>query len=635
MTKAVVIVIAGIKKKNNIKPFLEDLESGNTTLDCFLEKFGDIFQDGQNSPGTDGINWDGLQFFGSIIDDVSSVSPVLKLSSLVIFAGYLVATAPEKHRHEIQELAKRFTNLVKDIDSIQEAKASMLDGFPKTKKLLLDRIDDLMCPLINAAEICIYAKFDVWSSIMDELKVKKAQESLQVAQDLLFAVQLNTLVVVDSKIDASLTKIDTTGTQIDTTVTRIDANVTQFNEKFYGQLSDINDKVTLSIDLNKILLQRIKKSRNSAAFDYEEVISSDYESSFFDVGSNFDKALPVMTKVPNTKVVENCMVTKTISELDITGGILYQVYEKAPEIKNSGYLNKKYHYFRNGSLVNDYVTELTDTGPASTKYYSLTTDTVVFNPSCSHVLMIFRCPHLRVDALVGCEHNKLEKNAPFQYKGCLGTPGTFFDGKKDIHTDKTPNYVGFAQRQFIESLKPLGDKYSANINSLSFIGPQFNNYRDIRWYTATNYVPALALQFVTVLQNDISGEIVDLPPLKNVSGRGGVCAPAYWVDLKIIESIYAEHRQIFDMFDSPFDEKTFKHFVQMKTHFVHDEDAHRPRNKLMEENGLLAGLETNQYIINFDSGREYQPHDIAFDHVVNIIRAWSFIKNRGAAAKQN
>ncbi|KAJ3141429.1 hypothetical protein HK100_006858 [Physocladia obscura] len=300
---------------------------------------------------------------------------------------------------------------------------------------------------------------------------------------------------------------------------------------------------------------------------------------------------------------------------------------QAPEIKNLGELNERYYYFRYGILLTKHTTKLNSVGPASTKYYSVTSDTVIFDPTGSYVLMSFRCPHKR-NVEHGCQDEVLDETSSFQYKGCLGTPGTFFDAKQDIHRNaETPDYVAFAKRQFADSLKPLGDEYLQDINTLIFMGPQFNNYRDIRWYTFENYVPALTLQFVTTLKSSVAGTQTDLPKLKNVSKRGEMCTTAYWIDLKIIESIYTKHKKTFDIFDTPFNDETFNEFLY--TNFFVLDDASqatsKPRNKLMRENGVLKGLKDGQYIVDYNSGSDYQPNDIAFDHVVNIMRARSHI----------
>ncbi|KAJ3100927.1 hypothetical protein HK100_004632 [Physocladia obscura] len=564
-------IAALVQENGNIRPWLAKLQSLEIPFETFLEKTGDIFSN-QSLSGTDGFNWPGLNFFSSIIADVSSVSPILRLSVLLISTGYQIATASENYRNEIRELIIRFKNLVMDINALQETRTGFLDPFPKTKRLLLDRIDQLLTCLIYSADVCIRAKFtgnlpnsfiqaakftnfasEVWSAITDTTRVKNAYSSLQAAEDLLYAVKLNALVVGESKIDSS-----------------------------FDQLSKKVDEILL----------HLQNYRNFAVLNYGK--------------------------------------DNTISELEIAAKMMLEVFKKAPEIKNSGNLNKRYYYFKYGNLVTSRNTKLNDSGPASTKYYSVASDTVIFHPSCTHVLMVFRCPHLRVDGYVDCKDNILEKNATFKYNGFLGTPGTFFNAETDVHKDGTPDYVAFAKRQFTESLKPLDDEYLAEITSLIFIGAQFNNYRDIRWYTSTNYVPALALQFVTRLKHNIFGDIIDLPYLKTVLGRRGICAPSYWVDLNIIKSIYTTHKKSFDIFDTPFEQETFDNFVQMPSHFVLDDENDQPRNKLMNENGLLKGLKDNQRVINFDSEINYESNDIAFDHVVNIMRAWSYVNSNNS-----
>ncbi|KAJ3121365.1 hypothetical protein HK100_012408 [Physocladia obscura] len=610
-TKSLILAMAEINKKD-IRPWLKDLESGEMPFDIFLDNVRDILP--ENPSGSDDTSFLGLAFLSSVVQEVISTYPIIKLSLALISVGYKIATAKANFQKHIAVLATRFCNLVEDIEALQETPLEILKKAPRTKKLLLKRIDNLLNCLINAADLCIHAKTTttVWTAMTNgPQKVKEALISLQEAEDLLFHVKMDAILAGVAKIEA------------DENQNKVEVNEYQVNEVY----------------------SNLKKSRNSAFFEYGQVDNSDpidavtsnlIESvSQISIGvenSTSHLHIPVETileEVDSPLIVDSTSrVDSTITDVNIATKIMFEVYQRAPEIKNSGHLNRKYNYFRYGSLVTEYNATLNDIGPASQKYYSLTTDTVVFNPSCSHVLLVFRCPHKRVDGLVGCEHNILETNMPFQYKGCLGTPGTFFDAAKDTNNDKSPNYVGFAQRQFTESLKPLGGKYSTDINLLSFIGPQFNNYRDIRWYTSKNYVPALALQFVTVLKNDISGDLVDLPALEKKLGRQGVCVPAYWVDLNIIKSIYTNHKDVFEIFDKTFDNETFKKFVQMPAHFVLDDDTCQPRNKLMSENELLKNLNEDQQIIEFSSEINYEPRDIAFDHVVNIMRAWSYLKSK-------
>ncbi|KAJ3131360.1 hypothetical protein HK100_006481 [Physocladia obscura] len=384
-----------MKGRKDIELLLDGLESYEIPLEIFLDKTEHI--DYQSSSGTNALNWPDVKFLNSIIADIGSVSPIMRLSVLVISTAYQIAKAPENHRSDIRDLAKRFTNLVTDIDALQETEAAMFDKSPKSKKLLVDRIEELLNCLIIAAEVYIQAKFTLLSAIMEKSKVENALASLQMADNMLLSAIIKVNLVGGSEMDANVTKT----------------------------LAKANE-----------ILDHLKKDNNSFTINSEQ-------------------------------------------------GIIYEATQKAQEIKNSGYLNNTYSYFKFNNLVTNSNAELKEVGSASTKYYSITANTIVFNSSCTHVLMVFRCPHLREHNLVTCDDNILEKYGSFQYKGCLGTPGTFFDAKRDTNNeDKCPNYVRFAERQFKETIIPLENEYSYDMGSLYFIGPQFNNFRDIRWHTS-------------------------------------------------------------------------------------------------------------------------------------------------------
>ncbi|KAJ3105858.1 hypothetical protein HK100_003815, partial [Physocladia obscura] len=282
---------------------------------------------------------------------------------------------------------------------------------------------------------------------------------------------------------------------------------------------------------------------------------------------------------------------------------------KAPEIKNRGSLSPKYYYFeaQSGNVISNSSASLSD--DAETKYYTVAADMLVFNASCSHVLLIFRCPHDKRDGRK-CADNVLDQSS-FQYKGCLATPGGFFDAVHD-YDDKTPDFRKSALRELNEECNNLLDGSQAPPHdAVIYIGPEFNNFRDIRWFTSTNYVPTLATQYATILP----GVTNEFPPVK---GSDDACGTAYWVDLKIIEYVYKKYKNVYDSFDVEYDEAAFQNFVN--TSFVLDKNG-KPRNKLKSENTLLNNLDEKLFVVNFETDRDYHFTDFAFDHVKNIVKA--------------
>ncbi|KAJ3063905.1 hypothetical protein HDU98_000340 [Podochytrium sp. JEL0797] len=303
--------------------------------------------------------------------------------------------------------------------------------------------------------------------------------------------------------------------------------------------------------------------------------------------------------------------------------ISQQVRDKAlrqsPSIKNRGSLNPAFFYFEaNTGLtpVSGLSTALTDSSPK--KYFTVAADMIVFNPTKSHVLMIFRCPHDRKGKT--CRDNVLDRGS-FQYKGCLATPGGFFDSGEDQVKDRegnlVPDFSLTAKRELNEECRKFLSR--APITKPVFVSPELNNYRDIRWFTSTNYVPTLATQFTAVLETDGTA-------LPKIEGGDDACGNAFWVDLRIINSVYEANKDVYLMMDGPFSDSTFKAFVESK--FLIDKSTGLPRNKLKSENTLLKSLRASEFVVNFDPAVKYEFSDFAFDHVANIVKAKNMLAKR-------
>ncbi|KAJ3378042.1 hypothetical protein HDU84_007987, partial [Entophlyctis sp. JEL0112] len=305
--------------------------------------------------------------------------------------------------------------------------------------------------------------------------------------------------------------------------------------------------------------------------------------------------------------------------------------DKAVEIKNRGRLNKLYYYFiaASGDMpVTGLESELSD--DAGQKYFTVAADMIVFSHSLSHVLMVFRCPH---DKRGGkkCADNILD-NSSFQYKGTLATPGGFFDPRKDVlklDDKEIPDFKSCAIRELNEECDKLLDEVVEKKPEVHSIGPEFNNFRDIRWFTSTNYVPTLAPQFATVLPAFLEKkeqgflkrqswfQHLQRARLPKIKGTDDACGNAYWIDFQIIEAVHKKYQEIYEWFDEPFDDDKFKKFVN--EHFVLNDGM--PQNKLKKDNSLLQGLGEAEYTVAFDPNADYQFNDFAFDHVKNIVKA--------------
>ncbi|KAJ3206828.1 hypothetical protein HDU82_004282 [Entophlyctis luteolus] len=298
---------------------------------------------------------------------------------------------------------------------------------------------------------------------------------------------------------------------------------------------------------------------------------------------------------------------------DVANSVAEKSKEKSAEIKNRGRLNKRFYYFiagKNQMPVSGLDSELSD--DSKTKYFTVAADMIVFSHSMSHVLMVFRCPHVKSEGHK-CADGVLDKSS-FQYKGSLATPGV---------------------RELNEECDKLLDEVVETKPDVMFVGPEFNNFRDIRWFTSSNYVPALAPQFATVLPEFVSENVdkSELPSSKRLSffwsrkvhksrlpkikGTDDACGNAYWIDYRIIERVYRKYRKVYDGFDRPFEEDAFQEFIQENFSLENG----KPVNKLKKDNSLLKKLKENEYVVAFDPHANYQFNDFAFDHVKNIVKA--------------
>ncbi|KAJ3138156.1 hypothetical protein HK100_000089 [Physocladia obscura] len=323
---------------------------------------------------------------------------------------------------------------------------------------------------------------------------------------------------------------------------------------------------------------------------------------------------------------------ESVSEAQTT---LEAVREKAranaAEIKNRGRLNPQFYYFeaKSGEMITNSSVSLSDN--ALKKYFTVAADMLVFNASLTHVLMIFRCPHNKQDGHK-CADNILDESS-FQYKGCLATPGGFFDAVHD-YDGNTPDFRKSAVRELNEECNNLLDGSQApSHDAVVYIGSEFNNFRDIRWFTSINYVPTLATQYATALPScsrlyalepftarQRAAAISALPPVK---GTDDACGNAYWIDVRIIEFVYNNNKKLFNSFDKEFNEVAFQSFV--RSNFLLNSEG-LPRNKLKSENKLLHNLPEKKFVVNFEPNQDYQFSDFAFDHVKNIIKAQEVLK---------
>ncbi|KAJ3011983.1 UNVERIFIED_CONTAM: hypothetical protein HDU68_001437 [Siphonaria sp. JEL0065] len=312
---------------------------------------------------------------------------------------------------------------------------------------------------------------------------------------------------------------------------------------------------------------------------------------------------------------------------------------KAGSIKNRGCLNPAYVYFScvDGSLVTGASTVLSDASVP--KYYTVAADMLVFSATLSHVLMIFRCPHDKKSNKT-CKDNVLDSTS-FQYKGCLATPGGFFDAKLDLtNNGATPDYHHSALRELNEECSNFFASSSllSDSSNVHFVSCEFNNFRDVRWFTSKNYVPTLATQFTTRLTATAASDSTNSAPsapnnstsLPTIKGSDDACGNAYWVDVRIIEKVYNSHQSTYNSFDdNEFDESKFDAFIRNPTYFVLDPSTNLPRNKLESENTLLKDLDETLHVVDFDEGKDYLFSDFAFDHVRNIVQAKKVLIEKG------
>ncbi|KAJ3080962.1 hypothetical protein HK100_010009, partial [Physocladia obscura] len=288
------------------------------------------------------------------------------------------------------------------------------------------------------------------------------------------------------------------------------------------------------------------------------------------------------------------------------------------EIKNFGSLNSKCFYFRSDGKGNAKIIKNSNAKLSATdKYYTVAADVIVFNNSRSHVLMEFRCPHAQGQ----CDHNIID-NTSFQYKGCLGTPGGFFDAEKDLDENGSPDFFKLAKRQIIE--QEIAQEGAAD--KIQFSHAAFNNYRDIRWKFSPEYVPTVALQFAVTLDDDRTMFRLFLPNKTFPKVRGMVgtsCQKSYWIDMNIIKFVYKKHCKIFDMMhDEPFSDEQFEDFVKSNLNINSEQ---KPLNKPKSENQVLNKLQENEFVINFIDRLKDQYHfnDFAFDHIWNVVQAYN------------
>ncbi|KAI8607738.1 hypothetical protein BC830DRAFT_1157926, partial [Chytriomyces sp. MP71] len=312
----------------------------------------------------------------------------------------------------------------------------------------------------------------------------------------------------------------------------------------------------------------------------------------------------------------------------INRSVLAAVRAQKTAIKNRGSLNAGFAYFGAGGS-DDFDTLRAQTGrsdvlsdTAAAKFFTVAADTILFSATLGHVLLVFRCPHDHASNRT-CADNVLD-SASFQYKGCLATPGGFFEHKADLDPSTgDPDFAQTATRELNEECADILG--TTSVLRPRFLGAQFNNLRDIRWLTSTNYVPTCATQFATALLHDPTRSNHQLP---YVAGTDDACGNAYWVDTRILENVYARHKETYDAFDdaAAYTDERLHAFVSNEAHFVLDPATRMPRNKLREENRLLATIPKNQFVVEYDPAMEYHFSDFAFDHVRNVVRAKEALK---------
>ncbi|KAJ3354182.1 hypothetical protein HDU83_005788 [Entophlyctis luteolus] len=298
-----------------------------------------------------------------------------------------------------------------------------------------------------------------------------------------------------------------------------------------------------------------------------------------------------------------------LSKAGISRSIRKIIAKKGNAIKNKGTLNPAYSYFQDGKLVINSKQTLSSDGDASTKFYTVTGDCIIFDSTANYVLLEIRCPH---------EKDEVSMRSKFHYGGLLGTPGSFYRHKQD-NTHINPDFQKFSNRILNEALKLFANPLPTAAQ-YDYVFPQFDNFRDIRWYLSESYVPSLALQFAARLSETEYENGLDLPELNRPNGS---CDKAYWVDFRIIRKVYDDNKELFEMFAGEYDEIKFQQFVRSDKYFSLGADG-TPVNKSPAENSIIRGFADSQ-VIQFNEEEEYLLRDFAFDHIQNIVSAFDVL----------
>ncbi|KAJ3255586.1 tRNA (guanine-N(7)-)-methyltransferase (tRNA(m7G46)-methyltransferase) [Chytriomyces hyalinus] len=313
----------------------------------------------------------------------------------------------------------------------------------------------------------------------------------------------------------------------------------------------------------------------------------------------------------------------------IANGVAHAAQKQLASLKNSGSLNPRFGYFRVTSSEFVAVTGV-DSKIGETEgevFVTVAADAIVFSASLSHVLMVFRCPHSPASNGNHGPAAPLDTSS-FQYKGTLATPGGFFNFAKDVFHDGSPDFKATAIRELHEECSKLvGENWTIKKEDVHYCGSECNNWRDIRWAHANNYVPTVAAQFSVVIEKDA-------PTLPIVHGSDDACGNAYWVDIRIVDFLYSKYKHVFDAFIGEFSQSEFDAFMRNPELFKLDGNG-LPRNISKRENSILANATDTTHVLDFMEGKEYQYSDFAFDHVKNIVRARDqLVRNRESAAKK-
>ncbi|KAJ3243406.1 hypothetical protein HDU77_010428 [Chytriomyces hyalinus] len=337
--------------------------------------------------------------------------------------------------------------------------------------------------------------------------------------------------------------------------------------------------------------------------------------------------------------------TTARAAIETNNAVRAAVMLQAAAIKNRGALNPSFAYFsadadKNCSYSVPLIPKkglsdpLSDSSPH--KYFTVAADMIVFSSCLKYVLMIFRCPHDKRNGRT-CKDDILDTSS-FQYKGCLATPGGFYEWTNDNikqngepageSADGTiPDFSITANRELDEECNRLFADNIAQPTTPIFTEARFNNNRDVRWRTSSNYVPTVATQFATTLKNTDT-----LSSLPFIAGTDDACGNAYWVAVDIIDKVYAEHKNVFQAMETSSSntaEAEFQKFIK-DAKFPLDANG-LPRNKLLSENMALNDLRKGEYIVKHDGSKTYHFTDFGFDHVKNIVSARNRIRTTRAA----